>query len=107
MKPLYEVFDEFEKAKTKKEKMDVIGKNLSKTLVQVLELTFHPKYEWLVKEMPHNYKTPDTKPGISYCQLGTEIRKLYLFRKGHGTADNLTERKRTELLLQLLEHQII
>ena len=103
MKNMYEVFDEFEEAKTKKEKMDVIGRNLSRTLVEVLELTFHPQYQWTVNELPHTYKVPDTKPGISYCQLGTEIRKLYLFRKGHGTADNLTERKRTELLLQLLE----
>ena len=78
MKPLYEVFDEFELAKNKKERMDVIGKNLSPTLVNVLKYTFHPDIQWLVKEMPSNYKMPDTKPGISICQLSTELRKLYL-----------------------------
>ena len=103
MKNIYEVFDEFESAKTKKEKMEVIGKNLSPTLVNVLKYTFHPDIEWLVKEMPHNYKVPDTLPGVSICQLSTEMRKLYLFSKGNPTAEALTERKRQELLIQLLE----
>ena len=35
MKNIYEVFDEFEEANGKKAKMEVIEKNLSKTLVDV------------------------------------------------------------------------
>jgi hypothetical protein len=103
MKNLYEVFDEFEMASTKKEKLAVIEKNLSKTLVQVFELAYHPNYQWLITEMPVEYKIPDTLPGISRCQLSTEIRKLYLFRKGDSTAEKLTVQKRKQLLLQLIE----
>lgn len=103
MKNIFEVFDEFELATNRAERMHVIEKNLSKTLVQVLELAFHPQIEWLVDELPHTYKFPDTLPGVSYAQLSTQIRKLYLFRKGDSTAMNLTPRKRLELLLQLLE----
>jgi hypothetical protein len=103
MKNVYEIFDEFEEAQTKKEKMEVVAKNLSKTLVQVLELTFHPNYQWLVEDMPENYKIPDTVPGISLNQIGTEMRKLYLFQKGNQVAENLTPRKRNELLIQILE----
>jgi len=103
MKNIYEVFDEFEEASSKQEKMKVIERNLSKSLHDVLLLTFHPQYEWLVKDMPENYKIPDTKPGISHCQIGTELRKLYLFQKGHPTAETLTPRKQNELLIQLLE----
>jgi len=104
MKNLYEVFDEFEEATTKKARMLVIEKNLSKTLVDVLQLTFHPDFEWLIKEMPENYKIPsDTLPGLSRTQLSTELRKLYLFRKGDVTAEKLTPQKRNELLLQILE----
>jgi hypothetical protein len=104
MKNIYEVFDEFEQCKSKKERMAVIERNLSKTLVQVLELTFHPEIEWKVKEVPENYKgNQDSKPGISTCQLSTEIRKLYLFRKGLPTSESLTPRKQNELLIQLLE----
>lgn len=102
-KNIYEIFDEFELAFTEQEKLIVIQKNLNHALVNVLKLTFHPDYEWLVDELPSEYKIPDTLPGISTCQLGTELRKLYLFRKGDPAAENLTERKRKELLLQFLE----
>jgi hypothetical protein len=104
MKNVYEIFDEFEAAEGKKAKMAVIEKNLSQTLVQVLELTYHPNFEWLVTEMPDNYKIPtDMLPGLSTNQLSTQIRKLYLFRKGDPSATQLTPEKRNQLLLQLLE----
>jgi hypothetical protein len=103
MKNLYEVFDEFEEAKNKEQKLAVIENNLSKTLVEVLTYTFHPDYQWLITEMPDSYKIPDTFPGISRCQLSTEIRKLYLFQKGNPSAEQLTAEKRIQLLLQLLE----
>jgi hypothetical protein len=104
MKNMYEVFDEFEEASSKIEKMKVIEKNLSKTLYQVLLLTYHPNYQWKVKEMPENYRIPDVSiAGMSYCQLGTELRKLYLFQEGHPSSANITPRKQTELLIQLLE----
>ena len=103
MKNIYEVFDEFEEAKSKKDRLAVIERNLSKTLVEVLQYTFHPAYQWKIKEMPDNYKTPDTPPGLSRCQLSTEIRKLYLFQEGHPSSANLTDRKQNELLIQLIE----
>lgn len=104
MKNIYEIFDEFEEVKNKKDRMAVIEKNLSKTLVDVLQLTFHPDWQWKVNDVPDNYTgSKSTVPGISPCQLSTEIRKLYLFRKGDATAEKLDERKRNELLIQLLE----
>lgn len=104
MKNVFEVFDDFEAAETKKEKMAVISKNLSQTLVDVLQLTFHPNCEWLVSEMPDNYKVPqDILPGITSNSLSGQIRKLYLFKKGEPTAESLTPEKRNQLLLQILE----
>lgn len=104
MKNIYEVFDEFELAEGKKERMAVIEKNLSKTLVQVLEMAYHPGYEWLITEMPDSYRIPtDTLPGLSGTQLSTEIRKMYLFRKGDPAAEKLSPEKRIQLLLQMLE----
>ncbi len=103
MKNIYEVFDEFEEAKTKKDKMAVIEKNLSKPLVTILELTFHPEIQWKVNDIPENYKIPDTLPGISLSTINHVLKKLYLFRKGDPTAESLTERKRNELLIQMLE----
>ena len=103
MKNIYEIFDEFESVLSKKDKIKIIEKNLSKPLYEVLLFTFHPEYQWKVKEFPEEYKIPDTKPGISFCQIGTELRRMYLFREGDPTAENLSERKRKELLIQFLE----
>jgi hypothetical protein len=103
MKNIYEIFDEFELAKNKQDRMNVIQRNLSSTLVSILELTFHPQIEWKVKELPENYRIPtDTLPGITYDNLNSQLRKLYMFRLGNPTAEKLTDRKREELLLSML-----
>lgn len=104
MKALYEIFDEFENARSKKEKMAVIGSNLSQTLVDVLRLTYHPDYKWKVKELPENYKVPtDMLPGITYDSLNAQLRRLYMFLEGNQTAETLTDKRRNELLVQMLE----
>lgn len=103
MKPLYEVFDDFEKAKNKKERMKVIGDNLSHTLTEVLKLTFHPDFQWKVKELPENYTLPnDVLPGITFDSLHHQLRRMYMFQQGNPTAEALTEKRRTDLLFQIL-----
>lgn len=103
MKPIYELFDDFEKCKNKKERMDLIGKNLSQTLVDVLNLTFNPNFKWKIKDLPENYTVPtDVLPGISFDSLNHKIKKLYMFREGDITAEKLTPKKQQELLFQLL-----
>jgi len=104
MKNIYEIFDEFEKAKNKKERMDVIGNNLSSTLVKVLELCFHPQYQWMISDLPENYKIPtDILPGITFDNLNSQLRRLYLFRVGDATAESLSNDKRNQILTQMLE----
>lgn len=104
MKNICEIFDEFELAKNKAARMKVIENNLSTTLTKILELTFHPNYKWMVKELPDNYKIPsDMLPGITYENLNTQLRRLYMFLEGHPTAQALTDQRRKELLLQILE----
>ncbi len=104
MKALYEIFDEFEEAKTKEARMGVIERNLSKVLVDVLQLTYHPDFQWKVKELPDNYKVPtDMLPGITHDSLNSQLRRLYMFRVGDPTAESLSEKRRNELLIQILE----
>jgi hypothetical protein len=104
MKNIYEILDEFELANSKSERMQVIEKNLSKTFVDVLQLTYHPNFQWLITEMPEDYKIPsDQMPGLTRTQMSSELRKLYLFEKGNPAAERLTPRKRTEILIQILE----
>jgi len=104
MKNIYEVFDEFELAKNKKARMEVIGNNLSKALTEVLQLTFDPQYEWYVKEVPEGYVIKEVPAGMGYAKLSTELRKMYMFRKGHPTADKLTPKKREQLLVEYLQN---
>lgn len=103
MKNIYEVLDEIDAAPTKRTKMNVIEKNLSKALTDVFLLAYHPDYQWLVKEIPDQYLPKDTIPGMGNTQLSTEMRRLYLFRKGDAGAENLSVAKRNELLTQFLE----
>lgn len=54
--------------------------------------------------MPSDYKPPtDQLPGLTYDTISNKIKKLYLFREGHPTANALTPKKQNELLIQLLE----
>ena len=104
MKNIYEVFDEFELLSTREERIDYLRHNINKTLSEVLIYTFHPDYQWNITDVPHNYiPSQDTLEGISLCQLSTELRKLYMFKKGDPTAEKLTERRKNELLIILLE----
>jgi hypothetical protein len=102
-KNLYEIFDEFENAQTKEQKRKVLTDNASSVLIDVLKCAFHPDAKWKVKNKPQRYKIPDTLPGMSFSSLQTEMRKFYLFLDGNETAERLTEKKREELLLVMLE----
>ena len=77
---------------------------LFRSLHDVLLLTFHPDCQWYFDEVPDEYVPKNIPPGMGYAQLSTEIRRLYMFQKGHPTAQNLTDRKRKELLIEFLEN---
>ena len=95
---------EFEVAKNKKERMAVIGANISPTFMEVLKMGFNENLQWYFTEMPEGYNIKETPPGLSYARLSTELRKLYMFQKGNPTADQLTEKKREQLLAEFLDN---
>jgi hypothetical protein len=100
---IYEIFDDFENASNKDERIRVLQENWTPVLQNVLSMAFHPDIKWKVKGIPENYKIPDTQPGISYSTLNQELKRLYMFQVGNPTAEKLTETKQKELLLILLE----
>ena len=102
-KNIYEIFDEFENASSKEERIGVLQRNWTPTLQNVLSMGFDPNIKWKISGIPENYKIPDTKPGISYSTLNQELKRMYLFQSGNPTAEKLTEVKQKELLLILLE----
>jgi hypothetical protein len=104
MKNVYEIFDEFDRADGKKEKIQVLQNNMNNVLAGVLQLAFNPNIDWYIKELPDNYSPKEIPGGMSYARLSTELRKLYLFQKGNPTADKLTEKKREQLLVEYLDN---
>lgn len=103
IKNVYEILEEFSQATTKEAKITVLKNNATPHFLQVLKYTYDPQYEFYIKEFPKNYIKPDTLPGIRYSGIESDLRKIYLFQKGHPTADVLTEEKRNQLLVELLE----
>ena len=102
-KNIYEVFDEFAKANSKQDKINVLANNWTPTVKLVLQLAYRPEMEWKHNSYPVRYKKPDTKPGISFASLDTELKRLYIFRKGNESAESLTPKRSEELLLIMLE----
>jgi hypothetical protein len=103
IKNIYEILDEFEQATNKEQRIKVLQDNAIPHFLQVLKYTFDPQYQFYIKEFPKNYIQPDTHPGIRYAGIESEIRRAYLFLKGNETADVISETKRNQILVELLE----
>lgn len=100
----YEILEEISGASTKEERKRILAENSSAWFLQFLAFAFDPRYEFYAKEFPKNYIEPNNvAPGISYSDIASEMRRVYLFTKGNDTADNLPEAKRDQLLVQTLE----
>jgi len=103
IKNVYEILDEFENADNKADRQTILRENATPHFLQVLKYTFDPKFQFYVKSFPKDYQEPDTFPGLRYAGIESEIRRTYLFLKGEVTADKLSEEKRNQVLIQLLE----
>jgi hypothetical protein len=103
LKNVYEIFEEFEKAPSKNEKVDVLKNNYSPVLYAVLQFAFHPGIEFVVDKVPY-YKPDDSPPGLGYSSIGQELERIYLFIKDHPrTPSGLTPERRDKILIQMLE----
>lgn len=102
-KNIYEVFEEFEKAPTKAEKIAVLQNNNSAVLYAVVQMAFHPNIEFLIEKVPY-YNPDDAPPGMGYSNLSTELDRIYLFVKDHPRMpQGLTQERREQILVQMLE----
>lgn len=102
-KNIYEVFEEFKEAKNKKDRIKVLQSNESWALRNVLAGTFHPNIQFVIKDVPE-FKREKIPQGMSYNHMTEALQKIYLFQKDNPRApEALTEKRRIELLIQLLE----
>ena len=103
MKNIYEIFEEFEKAESRKEKVEVLQKNNSWALQSVLQGIFDPNIQFVFNK-PVEYKTPDSPPGMSYTSIHHELGRVYIFQKNHPRVDPaLTQQRKEHILIQILE----
>ena len=101
-KNVYEVFDEFKAAKNKQDRIGVLRKNETWALKSVLQGAFHPDVKFNTK-IPE-YKKEEVPPGMSYDHMTSALQRAYLFQEGNPrTPPALTDKRKTELLIQILE----
>jgi len=100
-----EIFDEFEKAETKADKMAVIRKYWHPKLRDFLEYAFNPNIHFDV-EPPKKWRPAVEPAGLNVTYLDMEVPKLYRFIKDHphrpAELVNHSEKK-TKLLKVVLE----
>lgn len=100
---IFEILDQFSSVRADS-RVRYLQYHNSKTLRDILFMTFHPDVRFYRQDAPPNYKPNNTDPvGLAPTNLYDESRKFYLFVLGHPQSNGLTHRRRDELLLQFLE----
>lgn len=99
----HEIIEEFEKANTKQEKINVLQKHGDIWFQEFLNFAFNPSIKWDITEIP-NYKPAVEPAGLNYSNLNLEVRKLYLFIPGHPKYRGpLPKQKQAAILMNMLQ----
>jgi hypothetical protein len=97
-----EIFEKFDKAQTKEERLNVLRKNETPRFKEFLIMVFNPHVKFDV-EIP-NYRPAVEPAGLNFAYLDSEIPKMYRFIQNHPTRPpGLTGKKQTSLLVVILE----
>jgi hypothetical protein len=99
----HSIFDKVGKAKTKKEKIDILRAHSGPVMKMILGYTYDPNVKWLLPEGTPPYKqlSDNADAGVT---LQTEMKRFYLFVEGPtDTQKNLKQPRREELFIQTLE----
>ena len=99
-----EIIGEFEKAKTRQVKKEVLEKYKDIEALRFLLCgIFDPKVQWTITEEPDYVKDVETPEGAEPNNLYVEIPNCSIFVKGHSSSANLKPQRTKELLIQILE----
>jgi hypothetical protein len=103
MKNLYEVFEEFENAPKREDKINILRNNNSYALECVLRGAFHPNVRYVIDEIP-TYRKSDSPAGLGYTSIHQELGRVYLFEANNPkTSPDLTLDRKKVILAQMLE----
>ena len=102
-KYISELFKEFEKLKSRKEKLGFLWDHKENgILTAVLQGAFDPNIKWHITDMPEY--TPDDAPiDVNPSSLFSEIPKCTIFAIGHPKGEGVKPARMKELLIQVLE----
>ena len=96
-----EVLDNVAKAKTKKQKIELLRQHNTDALRMVLKSSFDPRIEWELPEGDVPYTVNEAPEGTEHNMLIHEARTLYHYIKGGNP--KLTQNRRENMFIQLLE----
>jgi len=98
-----EIFDKFEKAKSRKAKKEILEKYKDiEVLRHLLRGTFDPKVQWAINEQP-DFTPQNTPEGESPNTLYNEMPLCSMFVKDHAASARLKPERMKILLIQILE----
>lgn len=97
-----EIFDEFNEATAKAERLAVLRKYDHPRFREFLNYAFNPNVKFDV--VIPNYRPAVEPAGLNYAYLSTEVTKLYRFIVGHPKRPaNISPEKQKSLLVVVLE----
>lgn len=102
LKNIHEIFTEVANAKSEEDAVLVLRYNSRFALKSVLQGMFNENVRFTFTAIP-NYKVSDAPVGMGYTSIDQEIHRAYLFVEGEPRAQNLTPKRREEILIQILE----
>ena len=98
-----EIFEEFEKATTKQERINILRREGDDRFKFFLQLVFNPAIEFDIA-MPHMYRPAKEPAGLNFAYLDTQMPKMYRFIKNHPMRPpGFTTEKTTQQLLVMIE----
>jgi hypothetical protein len=98
-----EIFEEFEKATTKQERINILRREGDERFRFFLQLVFNPAIEFDIA-MPHMYRPAKEPAGLNFAYLDTQMPKMYRFIKNHPMRPpGFTTEKTTQQLLVMIE----
>jgi hypothetical protein len=99
-----EIIDKFIKAKTRKDKKEVLVEHKDNGVLRhLLRGTFDPKVQWAITEQPDYIKDIEMPEGAEPNTLYQEMPNCSIFVKGHPASARLKPQRMKELLIQILE----
>mgnify|MGYP003346806987 FL=1 len=98
-----EILTEFDNAKTKQERINILRREGDDRFKFFLQLIFNPAIEFDIV-LPHMYRPAKEPAGLNFTYLDIEMPKMYRFIKNHPLrTPEFTAEKTTQHILVMLE----